>query len=288
MCVRKMPDRNGLGFAGFPAMELPTISHLQADLVPHRQWALRRWFYANPIWYYHRPSVAHEICPRGRFYELVDEDLREVCRLLYHAGLRTTPSCQGHFYPRDRFERIWEELKNEEPRVRGAGLVIKDSENQRPYLFRNESYRVPWQTFDVFYAEASAHQNVGYLGIIVPEQGLDTKGAAELLKYTSRAASLQSEPDLQKLLGGAVISVTVNAVNPQDRSREWHRFTDHVRCVLDSGELRELTEHDAAAGDAGKRDAVAAQQQMVNVGADDAWVADAGPGKRQQQLTRIE
>ena len=27
--------------------------------------------------------------------------------------MRTTPSCQGHTYPKERFERIWEELKRE-------------------------------------------------------------------------------------------------------------------------------------------------------------------------------
>ena len=41
------------------------------------------------------------------------------------AGLQTTPSCQGHFYPRDRFEKIWDELKREEPLITDGGLVVK-------------------------------------------------------------------------------------------------------------------------------------------------------------------
>src|SRR5438067_8000604 len=77
-------------------MDVSTIRGLQAGLVPHREWAVRRWFYANPIWYYHRRSAAHEIRPTGKFYKLVDPELREVCRLLNDAGLQTTPSCQGH------------------------------------------------------------------------------------------------------------------------------------------------------------------------------------------------
>src|SRR5438105_3376368 len=111
------------------------ITGLRADLVPHRQWALSRWFYANPIWYYHRRSAAHELRAEGKFYQLVDPMLREVVRLLNDAGLRTTPSCQGHSYPKERFEQVWSELKREEPAIRDGGLVVKDCENEQEYLF---------------------------------------------------------------------------------------------------------------------------------------------------------
>src|SRR5438067_13857656 len=134
-------------------MTLPKISGLRAGLVPHHEWAISRWFYANPIWYYHRRSAAHEICASGRFYQLVDPDLRDVCRLLNDAGIRTTPSCQGHSYPRERFETIWAELKREEEPARGPGLVVKDCENDQPYLFRDPDYLVPSASFEDFYRE---------------------------------------------------------------------------------------------------------------------------------------
>jgi len=217
-------------------MDAAKIDCLQADLVPHRQWALRRWFYANPIWYYHRPSATHEICPQGKFYQLVDEDLREICRLLNDAGLRTTPSCQGHFYPRQRFERIWDELRKEEPQIRGEGLIVKDSENQQQYLFQNRGYRNPWPNFEAFYKEASAHQNVGYLGVIVPDDQIDRKSIAELRAYHSQSTTVRLEPELEKTLGGTVISVLVNTLEPQAQSEQWQRLTDHVRRVLESGQ----------------------------------------------------
>src|SRR5690242_14472195 len=110
-------------------MEDRAISDLSAGLLPHRQWAISRWFYANPIWYYHRRSSVHEIRLGGRFYQLIDPALRDVCRLLNDAGARTMPSCEGHSYPRERFEQIWEELRREEPLIRGHGLVVKDCEN---------------------------------------------------------------------------------------------------------------------------------------------------------------
>src|SRR5205823_11712163 len=101
-------------------------------------------------------SAAHETSTSQKFYELVDPELRDLCRLLHDAGIATTPSCQGHSYPRERFERIWDSLTTEEPQIRGEGLVVKDSENQRKYLFRDAGYNVPWQSFGHFYDEASA------------------------------------------------------------------------------------------------------------------------------------
>src|SRR5688572_20076591 len=136
---------------------LPRISNLRADLLPHQRWAVSKWFYANPVWYYHRDGTDEEIVANRKFYQLVDPDLREICRELLEAGLQTTPSCQGHFYPRERFEKIWDELKREEPAIVGDGLVVKDSETDREYLFHDPNFRVPWPDFATFHAAATDH-----------------------------------------------------------------------------------------------------------------------------------
>jgi hypothetical protein len=222
--------------------ELPPVTGLRADIVPHREWAVRRWFYANPIWYYHRRSAEHEICADGKFYQLVDPQLREVCRLLNDAGVRTTPSCEGHSYPRQRFERIWEELTAEAEKVRGPGLVVRDCENERPYLFREPGYAVPWPSFDEFYREAGAHQGVGYLGIIIPS---DLAPLARLLREESgnpsgRSATagavtkVRPEEDMGVILGGTILSIRVEAEDPHQRGAAWGRFTIRVREVLES------------------------------------------------------
>lgn len=213
-------------------MELPLLTGLRADLVPHREWAISRWFYANPIWYYHRRSAVHEIRPTGKFYQLVDPDLRDVCRLLNDAGIRTTPSCQGHSYPKEHFERIWQEMQREEPLIRGQGLVVKDCENEQPSLFRESDYRMPWPSFDDFYREAGAHQNLGYLGLIVSK---DCPGLARRLRddpYTTTAAKLRADEELGRLLGGTLFEVRVDATDPKARQAEWHAFTDYVRYLL--------------------------------------------------------
>jgi hypothetical protein len=213
-------------------MEHRTISGLSANLLPHREWAISRWFYANPIWYYHRRSLVHEIRPAGRFYQLIDPDLRDVCRLLNDAGARTTPSCQGHCYPRERFQQIWDELGREEPLIRGEGLEVKDCENDEALLFRQKDYRIPWRSFDDFYRNAAAHQNVGYLGILIPDDRPDLAERFRLTGYSTPAARLRLNEQIGALLGGTLFEIRVETMDPKIRVAEWRAFTNYISRVL--------------------------------------------------------
>jgi hypothetical protein len=214
-------------------MENRTIGGLSAGLLPHHQWAISRWFYASPIWYYHRRSLAHEMRLGGRFYQLVDPELREVCRLLNDAGARTTPSCQGHSYPREHFERIWEELRREEPLIRGQGLAVKDCENDEAYIFRQSDYRVPWRDFDDFYREAVAHQNTGYLGILIPEDRPNLARALEASEHAAPITELHTDEQVGALLGGTLFEVRVETADPLARAGQWRYFTNYISQVLE-------------------------------------------------------
>jgi hypothetical protein len=213
-------------------MESRPISGLRADLVPHHEWAVSRWFYSNPIWYYHRRSFAHEIRLGGRFYELVDAELREVCRMLNDAGAHTTPSCQGHSYPRERFERIWEELRREELLIRRDGLVVKDCESDESYLFRQSDHQIPWSSFADFYREAAAHQNVGYLGFLVPQDHGDLARQFSDDGYATPATRLRPNEQIGALLGGTLFEARVETTNPKTRAAEWRAFTSYIGEVL--------------------------------------------------------
>ena len=149
-------------------MDLEHITDLKADIVPHRQWPVSKWFYANELWYYHRLGTDEEVVAGRKFYRLVDDDLRELCHMLNEAGLHTTPSCQGHFYERQRFEHVWEVLTRERDLIRGDGLIVKDSETDRELLFKQNDYSLEWENIDAFFAAAAAHQGTGYLGVLVP------------------------------------------------------------------------------------------------------------------------
>ena len=185
-----------------------------------------KWFYANPLWYYHRPGTDEEIVANRRFYQLVDEELKELCHLLHSAGLRTTPSCQGHFYPRERFERIWEELQREQPRIRDGGLSVKDSETDETYLFHDERFQLPWSDFEGFYDEAGRHQSTGYLGIVVPPECQDLAAALDDLTQKTPEAELGFDPCPHPQLGGRLFHILAYPSEPSSRSGFWRKGTE--------------------------------------------------------------
>jgi hypothetical protein len=212
-------------------MELERITGLSAGIVPHWEWPIRKWFYANPLWYYHRRGQDNEVIANRKFFSLVDPDLRAVCHLINSAGLMTTPSCQGHFYDRNRFENIWTVLKREEMLIGADGLIVKDSETDREALFADDAYLLPWADFEGFYAQAADHQGTGYLGILIPEQ---RRKMSERFRrrYRTEAAELSEDRELGRQLGGDMFQVLVQTRGSAERSEEWRRFTEWVRDLL--------------------------------------------------------
>jgi len=207
------------------------ITGLSADLLPHRQWAVSKWFYANRLWYYHRPGTDEEIIASPRFYQLVDPELRDLCHLLNEAGLRTMPSCQGHSYPRERFENIWRELERELPQITGEGLIVRDCETDREFLFRDPGYRLPWEEFEDFYHAAGEHQGVGYIGILVPSE------RAELGKMISAVGEnedleIREDKRVGRLFGGRLFHVMVRSPDPLVRAIRWRGITEYFESLL--------------------------------------------------------
>ncbi|GMU23372.1 MAG: hypothetical protein AMXMBFR13_34500 [Phycisphaerae bacterium] len=207
------------------------VAGLSAGLAPHREWALRKWFYASPLWYYHRRGTTPELNENRQFYRLVDPDLRELVHLLLDAGLQTTPSCQGHFYPRERFERIWDHLQREQAMIRSEGCEVRDSETDQPFLFLDFAYRLPWNKFDDFYREAAAHQSRGYLGVLAPA---DSCALARFIAqpYASSRARIEPDEELSELIQRPMFHIEVDPHTPEERSREWAAITAYVKGLL--------------------------------------------------------
>jgi len=214
-------------------MELEQINGLRADLVPHRQWAVSKWFYANYLWYYHRLGTDEEVRTGRNFYKLVDEQLRELCHLLHEAGVHTTPSCQGHFYKKEHFEKVWEELTREAALIRNLGLKVTDSETQKDFLFLDWQYGLPWETFETFHDQAGAQQGVGYLGMIVPSEREDLRDRMEAATFCDSTAEITHDRILSRLLHGEVYNIFVRAAGPGERDRKWKMITNLLGRALE-------------------------------------------------------
>lgn len=228
------------------ARDLPVIAGLSADLVPPTLYATRRWFYSTPLWYYHAALSADGearpwACPwvDRHSYQLMDSGVRELCRMLHAAGLRTTGSCEGHFYGRDHFEHVWDELRREAALIVADGLPVRDSETDAALLFRDANYALPWSDFETFYAEAGANQGGGYLGIVVPDACAALADRLEQAAFVispdhspQELAMLARGPRLDAQLGGRFFALTVQSSSPDARDRLWRQIADHFRRLL--------------------------------------------------------
>ncbi|HYE17968.1 MAG TPA: hypothetical protein VEA69_05970 [Tepidisphaeraceae bacterium] len=212
---------------------MDAVRDLSPGIVDHARWAVSKWFYANPIWYYHRRGTDEELVASRKFYDLVDPGLRPLVKLLHDNGLHTTPSCEGHFYPKSRFEQIWAELTREAEQIRDDGLVVKDSETDKPYRFHDPIYTLPWPTFDAFYAQAGAHQGMGYLGVLLPCDCAAVADQLAELACDEPALHIGFDAENGKLLGRRLLGILARPGDVLERERVWADVTERFRRILD-------------------------------------------------------
>lgn len=224
-------------FAGCPApgnagAEGPKIAGLDAGLIPLRAFPLHKWYYAQPLWYYHAPATVHRLRSDEHFFEMVDPPLRELCRIVLAAGGCTTPSCSGHFYPRERFERIWSLLEREAAEIRGAGLLVRDSETHEPYLFAQADFTLPWADFSEYFEAVAATQQNGYVGVALPPRETALVERLHENPFGDGVARLIFDEELSGLLQQPLFGVYVSPRTPAELERAWQAVTDYLRATL--------------------------------------------------------
>jgi hypothetical protein len=213
-------------------MSEPSITGLRADIVPHRQWAVSKWFYANPIWFYHRRGTDEQVVPDRTFYQLVDPELRPLCKALHQVDLHTTPSCQGHFYGRERFEQIWHELQREAMVIRNAGLLVRDSETQAPYRFADAQYQLPWPSFDSFYGRAHTHQGTGYIGILFRPDQDELADRLGMIVPERGPVEIGFDAETGRMLGGRLLAILTHPREGGEIPPLWASITRQVQRAL--------------------------------------------------------
>jgi hypothetical protein len=212
--------------------DLPIVRGLDAGMVSLREFPLRRWYYADPHWYYHAPALEHRLSDDAKFYELVDPPLRPLCRAARAAGLSTTPSCAGHFYMKERFARLWATLQRDADGIRGGGLAVCDSESGAPCVFQDPAYVLPWTDFDAFFAQVDALQRQGYLGLAVPPRRAACVNGLVDGSALPAGVEIGLDPELTSALGQPLIGIRVSPANLSERERLWAAVTRHVQAAL--------------------------------------------------------
>ena len=82
---------------------------------------------------------------------------------MHSKGVPTGPSCSGHDIDKRGFDDIYTSLVRDSEEIQTIGVLLRDPEDGKDYVARDEDYRLPWGSFEEFLAEAREHQPVGWL-----------------------------------------------------------------------------------------------------------------------------
>jgi len=188
------------------------------EFIPHSKFHEGKWLLSvdRPEWYYFMKKKNTNVISNESFIESVDEPLKELVRFLHKKGIRTTPSCAGHFISDRNLESIYDSLVADEVQIKNNGIKLKDIETGKTVVFKNEKYHVPWSR-NLFIKKLASYQQHGVIGI---RTGRNKKLKQSLLKIKADGATVKSAV-------GAVFIFT-HENNKEDNRKTWKNITEAV------------------------------------------------------------
>jgi hypothetical protein len=153
------------------------VSHLTATAVPPHLFAAYHWLLPVGVphtsnWHYGWARQTPHAGSLSVDPATLDPALRPLVTALHQRGIRTLPSCQGHFFPRSQtgkadpaLVRRYRDLQAQAPLIRGNGLLMRDVESGKVWRVQDSAYKLP--TFYEMMRNHYALEGIGYLGILM-------------------------------------------------------------------------------------------------------------------------
>ena len=135
-------------------------------LIPHAEFHKGAWLLPTerPYWYYFMRKKTANTITNKNFLKSVDKPLRKLVKWLHERGIKTTPSCSGHHVSERDLEKIYSALRKDRHDVRNGGLLLKDIETGYSYLYKDNTYNLPWSKKD-FIEKVKVYQQRGVIGL---------------------------------------------------------------------------------------------------------------------------
>ena len=194
------------------------------DFIPHNKFHLGSWLIEknNPSWYYFYPKKSlNKFNYDKNFYSTLDNPLKNVVKFLHQNKIDTTPSCSGHFYPKDIFKKTFDSLKSAEKNIKGKGLILQNPETGEFYKYRNEDYVLPWGK-DEFTDRALIHQRKGCLGIKPKNNDI----LNHFKKSPIKGFKTFYDPNHK------IIIFVTDSNSPEEINEKWGYFTDKIMSLF--------------------------------------------------------
>jgi hypothetical protein len=196
-----------------------SVSSLTANAVPPHRFEAYHWLL--PVGVPH-PSGWHYGLLRGTPHPgslrvdpaTLDPALRPLVMALHQRGIRTLPSCEGHFSaPKQTalsLARRRRDLQAQAPLIWGSGLLMRDVESGNVWRIQDPTYKLP-SPADMLAGHYSM-AGVGYLGILTPPHRIKLKRSPYL--------HTQMQPNR--------VNIWVSAPNARIQRRIWGNITKDI------------------------------------------------------------
>lgn len=194
------------------------------DLIPHTEFHTGAWLQSaeRPSWYYFSKKLNPNIITNKDFMQSVDEPLKEIVQFLHAHGIKTTPSCSGHYFNREKFERIYDELVEDSALIKQEGLMMRDIETGELHLYKSKTYALPW-TKNEFLERIKNYQGKGVLGL---HTGNRKKLKHELLSLKMEHVKISER--------GNIVLFLTGEDGAGDIRETWKAITKQVKLVFDA------------------------------------------------------
>lgn len=188
------------------------------DFIPHESFHKYSWVKPEGSeWYYSiKRNSPLEIPKSRKFYDTLDSPLEEAVKTLHKKGIPTTPSCSGHFNPDSFYNKIYKSLCSEESEIREKGIRLKDPETNSEYLYKDPTYRIPWEEKS-FLDISREHGKKGIIGIVDPMGDIQ------------RCLMESLEKDCQVTRNGNLTFFITSPKDQKSLNSSWESFTDSIK-----------------------------------------------------------
>jgi len=208
------------------------LSRISPALIPHQQFHLGAWLLPvnDPHWYYFLPKENPNQITNPAFIESVDPPLKNLVEYLHQNGIRTTPSCSGHFRSKETYRSLYDLLLKDKEQIRTEGLLLKDIETNKEILFLDKDYYLPWTRTD-FLNEVMDYQHHGVIGMHIENEDLKN----DILEIDADGIEILERENIVLLL--------VYEDNVRDNLLTWKNITAEIKYVVENQHVNHVKNH---------------------------------------------
>ncbi len=140
---------------------------LNPDIIPHNKFHKGLWVKSNdcPWFFFLETDRTYEIPKSLKFYDTVDDDLKNLVNILHSKNIPTTPSCSGHIKTKQHYSKMYDSIEKVGDKIKNDGVIFRNPETSRSFFYQKNKFTLPWSKYE-FLDNMEDYQKKGVIGFV--------------------------------------------------------------------------------------------------------------------------